>query len=286
MNFFLKRKKKILAPLILIAFTIFLTACSNAPVTSSSTNFWDRYFVYNFSVVVVWLSKVFGGNYGVGIIIFTFLINLLVAPLRIWQMKMMNKQMELQPEIEALKEKYPGTDMESRQAMQEEQQRIYSEHGVNPFAGCLPLLVQLPFIYALAQAIYRTPTLQQGTFLWMKLSQPDPFFIMPILAAVFTFATTWLSSYAQPTMNGSNKVMMVVMPVIIFFSALGLSSAISIYWVAGNLFMVFQTLIFQNPFKIRAERREKEIKKKRIQRELEKAKRGKGKNRRGKKKKK
>lgn len=197
---------------------------------------------------------------------------------------MTNKQMELQPEIDALKKKYPGTDTESRQALQEETQKIYSAHNINPMAGCLPLVVQLPFIYALAQAIYRTPTLQQGTFLWMKLSKPDPYYILPILAAVFTLITTWLSSYAQPTMNTTNKMMMLVMPLIIFFSAMNLSSAISVYWVAGNLFMVFQTLIFQNPFKIRKARRDKELKRKRLERELEKAKRGKGKYRHGKKK--
>lgn len=280
------RKKKVLTLLSLLAVLVFLTACSNQPVNSSSTGFWDRYIVYNFSLLVIWLSKVFGGNYGGGIIVFTFLINLVIAPLRIWQSKTMSKQMELQPEIDALKKKYPGTDAASRQAMQEETQRIYSEHDVNPMAGCLPVLVQLPFMFALAQAIYRTPMLHQGTFLWLKLAKPDQFFILPILAGLLTFISTWLTSYAQPTMSGSNKTMMVVMPFIIFFSAMGLASAISIYWVTSNLFTVLQTLVFQNPFKIRKERHLKEVKKRKLERELEKARRGQGKYRHGKKKKK
>ncbi|MCT6893595.1 MAG: membrane protein insertase YidC [Bombilactobacillus mellifer] len=276
-NYFWKRQKKLLSVIFLLGVVVFLTACSNKPIDSSSTGFWDRYIVYNFSLLIIWLSKVCGGNYGVGIIVFTFLINVVIAPLRIWQTKMMNKQMELQPEIDALKKKYPGTDMESREALQEETQKIYSAHHVNPMAGCLPLLVQLPFMFALAQAIYRTPSLHQGTFLWMKLSRPDQFLVMPILAAVFTLISTWLSSYAQTSVPTSNKVMMFVMPIIIFFSAMGLASAISIYWVASNLFMVIQTLLFQNPFKIRAARREKELKKKRLARELAKAQRGHGK---------
>ncbi|BDR59734.1 membrane protein insertase YidC [Xylocopilactobacillus apicola] len=285
LRYFGERKKKILTGLSLIGLMAFLTACSNQPITSSSTGFWDRYIVYNFSLLIVWLSKVFGGNYGVGIIIFTFLINVIIAPLRIWQSKMMNKQLELQPEIDALKKKYPGTDTASRQAIQEETQKIYSAHNVNPMAGCLPVLVQLPFMFALAQAIYRSPSLQQGTLLWMNLSKPDPFFVLPLLAAIFTFISSWLSFYSQPTMNGSNKVMLIVMPVFIFISAMGLASAISVYWVASNLFMVLQTLLFQNPFKIRKARQEKELKKKRLERELEKAKRGQGKYRHGKKKK-
>lgn len=285
-NYFGKRHKKLLSGVFLLGIVIFLTACSNKPISSSSTGFWDRYIVYNFSLLIIWLSKVFGGNYGVGIIVFTFLINVIIAPLRIWQARMTNKQMELQPEIDALRKKYPGSDMESRQAIQEETQKIYSAHHVNPVAGCLPLLVQLPFMFALAQAIYRTPALHQGTFLWMKLSQPDQYFILPILAAVFTLASTWLTSYAQTTIPTSSKVMMFVMPLFVFFSAMGLASAISIYWVASNLFTVIQTLLFQNPFQIRAQRREKELKKKRLARELAKAQRGSSKSGKGRKKKK
>ncbi|MGU9560649.1 membrane protein insertase YidC, partial [Lactiplantibacillus pentosus] len=78
---------------------------------------------------------------------------------------------------------------DSMRAMQEEQKKLYAEAGVNPVAGCLPLLVQMPVLIALYQAIFRSQELKTGSFLWMQLGDKDPYFILPVLAALFTFAT-------------------------------------------------------------------------------------------------
>ncbi|MGH2233606.1 YidC/Oxa1 family membrane protein insertase, partial [Enterococcus faecalis] len=75
----------------------------------------------------------------------------------------------------------------------EEQQRLYAESNVNPYIGCLALFVQLAIMMALYQAISRVPELKEGTFLWLGLDKPDPYLILPILEAVFTFASTYLS---------------------------------------------------------------------------------------------
>ena len=97
---------------------------------------------------------------------------------------------------------------------------------------------------ALYQAISRTDVLKTGHFLWFQLDQPDPYFILPVLAALTTYITTWLSMKMQDT-GGAGKVMMYVMPAMILFMSLGLSSALSLYWVVGNVFMVGQTLLFK-----------------------------------------
>lgn len=89
--------------------------------------------------------------------------------------------------------------------LREEQQKLYSEAGVNPVAGCLPLLVQLPILWALYQAIWRTNVLKTGQFLWLKLGVKDPYFVLPILAALFTFISTWLSMKSQPEKKWNDK---------------------------------------------------------------------------------
>ncbi|MEN2287303.1 YidC/Oxa1 family membrane protein insertase, partial [Enterococcus lactis] len=72
-----------------------------------------------------------------------------------------------------------------------EQERLYAENGVNPYAGCRPVLLQMPIVMALSQSISRVPELKQGHFLWLNLGIADPTYILPILAGIFSFASTY-----------------------------------------------------------------------------------------------
>ena len=159
------------------------------------------------------------------------------------------------------------------QKLQAEQQKLYSEAGINPMMGCLPALVQLPIIWALYQAIWRTHVLRSGSFLWLQLGHNDPYYVLPILAALFTFISSWLSMASMPEQNAMTKSMTWFMPIMVFFMALGFSSAITLYWVVSNAFQVLQVLIFQNPFKIRREREEKQAAERRHRNKIAKAKR-------------
>lgn len=255
-----------------MSLTILLAACSNKPITSHSTGIWDHYIIYNCSQFIIWLSKHFGG-YGMGIIIFTIIIRIILLPLMFYQTKTMMKTQELAPKLKAIQKKYSSRDRESMQRMQMETQKLYKEAGVNPWASMLPLLVQLPVMWALYQAIWRTSALRNGTFLWLQLGHPDPYYIMPILAALFTFISSWLSMASMPEKNSMTTTMTWFMPIMVFFMALGFSSAITLYWVVTNAFQVVQTLIIQNPFKIRREREEKQQAEKAKRRKIEKAKR-------------
>ena len=98
--------------------------------------------------------------------------------------------------------------------------------------------------------------MKQGHFLWLNLGNADPTFILPILAAIFTFASTYLSSMSQIESNASMKIMNFVMPVMILVMGVNLASGLSLYWVVSNAFQVVQTLLINNPFKIRKEREE------------------------------
>lgn len=268
----LLKKPVLLATMLLIA-TLFLTACSNKPITEKSTGLWDGGVILNFSRAIIGLSNWLGHNYAFGIIAFTIIIRIVILPLMIYQSKSMLKMQDLQPKMKALQAKYPGRDTDSRMAMQKETQVLYKEAGVNPFAGFLPLLIQMPILIALYQAIYRTNELRGGHFLWLQLGQQDPYFVLPLLAALFTLGSSWLAMASAPEQTGVTKMMTFSMPVIIFFMAASLPSALSLYWVASNAFQMVQTWFIQNPFKINQKRAEKKAKEKAHQRKLQKARR-------------
>lgn len=271
----MKKKKPVLASLAALSLILVLTGCSSqtAPITEHSTGFWDRYIIWNFVRAIEGLSSFLGHNYGWGIVVFTVIVRIIILPLMVYQMKSMRKTSELQPKLKALQAKYPGKDPESLKMMREEQQRLYAEAGVNPVAGCLPLLIQMPILIALYQAIFRSETLKAGHFLWMELGDKDPYYILPILAAVFTYATSKLSMMSQPEQNAMTSAMTYGMPIMIFIMALNFPAALSLYWVITNAFSVGQTLLINNPFKINKERKEKEQAEKQQARKLAKAKR-------------
>ena len=269
-----KSLKKYIGVALLLSVVLVLAGCSNlnVPITSHSTGFWDHYVIYSFSKFILWLASLVGNSYGWAIVIFTLIVRIILLPLNWYQIKTMNKQTKIQPQMQALQKKYSDKDTDTQQKLREETQKLYSEAGVNPVAGCLPLVIQLPVMFALYQAIYKTTQLRNGSFLWMQLGKADPYYIMAILAAVFTFLSTYMSSYSQPTQNATTKIMTWVMPIFIFVPALTFPSAITIYWVVTNAFQVLQTLAFQNPFKYRREQKEAEEAERDKQRRLRKAK--------------
>lgn len=265
----MKKYKRLLLMAGLVMLVFVLSACGTAPINESSTGIWDRYIVYYFAEAIKFLS--ISANTGIGIILFTLVIRIILLPLMHFQTKSMRKTQELQPKLKALQKEYSSKDPETQRLFREEQQKLYAENNVNPYAGCLPLLIQMPIMMALYQSISRVPELKQGSFLWLNLGQPDPYLILPILAAVFTFASTYLTSMSQIESNASLKIMNFVMPVMIFVMGMSLASGLSLYWVVSNAFQVGQTLLINNPFKIRRERAEAERQVKERERALKKA---------------
>ena len=262
----MKQKSKLVGLLSLSL--LVLTACGTSQVTEKSPDLWEK-FVYFFAETIRFLS--FNASTGVGIILFTILIRTVLLPVFQYQMNSTRKMQEAQPLINALKDKYPGRDLDSRNRLAEETQRVYKELGIRPMASVfLPLLVQMPVLLALYQALTRVDFLKTGHFLWLNLAQTDPYYVLPVLAAVLTFLSSWLSSKAVAERTGMTKAMSLVLPVMIFVFALNVASGVALYWVVSNAYQVFQTLILSNPFKIIAEReaklaaeRELEAKKKR-----------------------
>lgn len=269
-----KKKHLLLLAALFLVVVVVISGCSNInePITKNSPGFWNHYVLYQFSRFILWLARLVKNSYGWAIVLFTIIVRIILLPINWWQIRSMNKQMQVQPQMKALQEKYSAKDMETQQKLQAETKKLYAEAGINPIAGCLPLLIQLPVMWALYQAIYRTTELRNGHFLWMELGKPDPIYILPILAAIFTFLSTWIANLSQPEQPQATKVMMWIMPIMILIPAITISSAISVYWVVSNAFQVLQTLLLQNPFKYKKQQQEKLQREKQRQKALRKAK--------------
>ncbi len=247
-----------LLTLTLMSFVLFLSACGNTqPIGPESQGFWDGVIIYNLSRVILGLSDLFGGSYGTAIIIFTALGQILLLPLTNYQQKEMEKTQTIQPELEELREKYSARDEATQEKLAAETKRIQEEAGVNPLMGCLPLFIQMPIFIALYQTVIRTPELATGNFLWLELGESDPYFILPVLAALFTLVNSWLMSYGNP--EAKTNVMTFIMPIMIFFITFRVSSSLALYFATSNATRAIITVIFNNPF----------IKRKKIQEEQE-----------------
>ena len=145
-------KKKLKLTGLLGAALLVLTACGTSQVTAQSTGGWER-FVYFFAEAIRFLS--FGGSIGVGIIVFTIVIRTVLLPLFQYQMNSTRKMQEIQPLLKELQAKYPGKDLDSRTKLSEEMRALYKEKGVKTSSAFLPLLIQMPVLMALFQALSR-----------------------------------------------------------------------------------------------------------------------------------
>ncbi|MGG3891131.1 YidC family membrane integrase SpoIIIJ [Metabacillus fastidiosus] len=246
-------KRRILLLIGLALLLSLLAGCMevNEPITKESEGFWNTYIVYPLSWLITYFATLFGNNYGLSIIVVTLIIRLAILPLMIKQMKSSKAMQALQPEMQKLKEKYSSKDQQTQQKLQQETMALFQKHGVNPIAGCFPLLIQMPILIGFYHAIMRTQEIAQHNFLWFDLGERDPFFILPIVAGITTFIQQKLmmagTSAQNPAMMPQMKMMLWLMPIMIVIFAVNFPAALSLYWVVGNLFMIGQTFLIKGP---------------------------------------
>lgn len=182
------------------------------------------------------LTKLIGQpSYGLAIILLTVAIKMILYPLTVKQVKSMKLMQEMQPKLKALQEKHKGNN----QKLQQEMAALYKEAGVNPLSGCLPMLVQMPFLIAIFFALQSFAYEEEHkSFLFMpNLAEADPTYIMPVLSA----ATTWLQSKQTMTDNSQqSKMMLWMMPVFIGYISLQFPGGLVLYWVVSNVIQIIQ----------------------------------------------
>lgn len=239
-------KRKMLFMLVMIAGVTALSGCGMERefITPESQGVWNHYFVYPFSWVLTQLALFFQGNYGLAIVVATIAVRLLLVPLFAKQQRSSHEMKKIQPQMKEIQKKYNMKDQTEAQKYQQEVMKLYQTSGVNPIAGCLPILIQMPILMAFYFAIVRTEAIAGHSFLWMNLGDPDPYFIMPLLAGAAVFLQTKVTSGGQE-MPDMMKPMLYLMPVMIIIAGIALPSALSLYWVTGGIFMIVQAAIFK-----------------------------------------
>ncbi|EOR25739.1 YidC family membrane integrase SpoIIIJ [Cytobacillus oceanisediminis] len=240
-------KKFLLIVGLLFLMTI-LTGCTefNQPITSESEGFWNEYIVYPLSQLIIKTAAFAGGSYGISIIIVTILVRLVILPLMIKQTRNSKAMQAIQPQMKELQQKYSSKDQKTQQKLQEETMKLFQENKVNPLSGCFPLIVQMPILIGFYHAISRTREIASHDFLWFSLGQPDPIYLLPIVAGVTTFIQTKLSMAGAPP-NPQMQMMVWIMPVMILVFAINFPAALSLYWVVGNIFTIIQTYFIKGP---------------------------------------
>jgi YidC/Oxa1 family membrane protein insertase len=192
-----------------------------------------------------WTHEHMASNWGVAIIILTVIINLALLPLRITSMRSALKMQKLQPQMKAIQDKYKKYPMRDpkRQEMNTEIGELYKREGVNPAGGCLPLIIQMPFLWAFYTMLGSAIELRQAPFLWLHdLSSPDKLFVMPVLIVISTYLVQKMTpnSGMDPKQQ---QMMTLMMPLMIGWFSFNLPSGLSVYWIIGNVIAIAQQYI-------------------------------------------
>jgi YidC/Oxa1 family membrane protein insertase len=241
-------KKRILLLIGIVSIFLFLSGCTeiNKPIDAESTGFWNQYIVYPLSWLIMKGAEILGGSFGWSLIFVTVLIRLAILPLMIKQTRSSKAMQALQPEMKALREKYSSKDQKTQQKLQQETMALFQKHGVNPMAGCFPLIVQMPILIGFYHAISRTRAIAEDNFLWFDLGDKDPYYILPIIAGITTFIQQKMMMAGQEH-NPQMAMMLWMMPIMIVIFAFSFPAALSLYWVVGNIFMIVQTYFIKGP---------------------------------------
>jgi YidC/Oxa1 family membrane protein insertase len=261
---------------VLLIIAALLSGCSptTGPVDlNSPPGYWEAIVVYPIAKALVWLTNLIaslGIPYSLGwaIILITVVIKLATLPLTRKQLQSQKAMQDLQPKQKELQEKY-GKD---RQKLSEEQMKLYKEAGVNPMGGCLPLLIQLPILWGLYQALYAVagtdlvplaqraffwipdlffPTLEVGTkwlgeafqvqdwgMLFAYTSLPIIMLVTQMLVQKMTQAPK--SKGGKDTQAQMMNQMMFFMPIMFGYITLGLPAGLTLYWTVSNILSIIQ----------------------------------------------
>ena len=176
-------------------------------------------------------------SYGLAIIIMTILIKLILAPLTAKQIASTRAMTKIQPKMKELQARYK----DDKQMLNQKLSELYRQEGVNPLAGCLPLVIQMPILigifYGIRDFHYEGPS----SFLWMEsIAQPDPYYILPVLSALTTFIQSKQTMPADTGNNPQGKVMLYFMPLFIGYISFKFPAGLVLYWVVMNIMQIAQ----------------------------------------------
>ena len=201
-------------------------------------------------LIVNWFNNAFVHNFGWSIVVVTIVINMILFPLKLSNMKSMKKMQALKPQIDAISAKYKNLKMtDPRKAeQQQETMDLYKKHGVNPMGGCVPMLIQLPFFIAFYKVFKVSVEMRGAHWLWVTdLSQPEHFVIkiLPLIMIATQFAMQKMTPQA-PGQDPSQQKMMMFMPLVFGYMFYWFPSGLVLYYLTSNLVSMAQQWFFNH----------------------------------------
>jgi len=192
--------------------------------------------------VLEWMHK-YIPNYGWTIVVFTLLLTMALLPIRIWTFHSARKMQLVAPEVKSIQDRYKKYSMSDprKRKMNEEVMAVYQREGINPLGSCLPMLVQLPVLWAFYRVLNGAIALRHAPWIWWihDLSAKDPYWILPILMVVTSYLMQRMTP--MPTAGDpAQQKMMALMPVFMGFIFINLSSGLNLYYFTSNLIGVAQ----------------------------------------------
>lgn len=191
------------------------------------------------SRLFLWVLNLFYAifrNYGLAIILFAIIIKAIFFPLSRQMIRSQHKMQMIQPELKKLQSKYK----EDPQRLNQEMMHLYKTYKVNPFSGCLPLLIQMPIFFALYQTLITSIEFRQAPFmLWITdLSMKDPYYVLPIIMGAMMMVQSFLT-----TVDPRQRYMVIVMPLVMVFIFLNFPSGLQLYWFSYNILTLVEHII-------------------------------------------
>jgi YidC/Oxa1 family membrane protein insertase len=200
-------------------------------------------------LLVNWVNDVLIHNFGWAIVIVTIIINFVLFPLKLANMKSMRKMQALQPQIAAINEKYKNIGLRDPRKTEQNQEvmDLYKKHGVNPMGGCLPMALQIPFFFAFYKVFTVSVEMRGASWLWVgDLSQPEHLAIR--ILPIIMIASQFLMQKMMPQTNAdpNQQRMMMFMPLIFGFMFYNLPSGLVLYYLTSNLVSMGQQWFFNH----------------------------------------
>jgi YidC/Oxa1 family membrane protein insertase len=184
--------------------------------------------------ILLWMKATLQVNYGWVLVIFGVLIRLALWPLNQKAMRTSIQMQRLQPELQEVQKKYKSDPEKQREALV----KLYASHGMSPLSpmlGCLPIMLPMPFLFALYFVFQNTIEFRDVSFLWLPdISLRDPFFIIPLVMGGSMFLLSWIGMRGMPP-NPQAKMMSYMMPVMFTFLFLNFASGLNLYYAVQNI---------------------------------------------------
>lgn len=218
---------------------------------------WESVFIKPLAWLIIKIG-VLVKNYGLSVMIVGALIRIILIPFTKKSLSQSENMKKAQPELNAIQKKYENAkDQNSQMMMSQEMMMVYKKYNMNPASGCIIAFIQLPILFAFLEAINRIPAVFEGYFLGLQLGtspfvgikQGNYMYILLILLIIgstyFSYKNSMMTGTGNSEQDKQTNMMMKFMIIFISIASFSLPTALALYWIVSNLFMIVQNMFIK-----------------------------------------